>query len=82
VEPYNPNTWTPSVQRVHGLRPRNARTFSHLHATVMHHAMTQYSLKKGLKKFKKVGEEAVSKELLQLHMRDTFKPQNVKELSS
>jgi hypothetical protein len=35
-----------------------------------------------LKKFKKVREEAVSKELLQLHMRDTFKPQNVKELSS
>jgi hypothetical protein len=44
--------------------------------------MTQYSLKKGLEKFKKVGEEAVSKELLQLHMRDTFKPQNVRELSS
>jgi hypothetical protein len=48
----------------------------------MHHAMTQYSLKKGLKKFKEVGEEAVPKELLQLHMRDTFKPQNAKELST
>jgi hypothetical protein len=48
----------------------------------MHHAMTQYSLKKGLKKFKEVGEEAVSKELLQLHMRDTFKPQNAEELST
>jgi hypothetical protein len=44
--------------------------------------MTQYSLKKGLKKFKEVGEEAVSKELLQLHMRDTFKPQNAEELST
>jgi hypothetical protein len=48
----------------------------------MHHAMMQYSLKKGLKKFKEVGEEAVSKELLQLHMRDTFKPQNAEELST
>jgi hypothetical protein len=48
----------------------------------MHHAMTQYSLKKGLKKFKEVGEEAVSKELLQLHMRDTFKPQDSEELST
>jgi hypothetical protein len=48
----------------------------------MHHAMTQYSLKKGLKKFKEIGEEAVSKELLQLHMRDTFKPQNAEELST
>jgi hypothetical protein len=68
MEPYNPYTWTPSVQRVHGIRPRKGRTFSHVHATVMHHAMTQYSLKKGLKKFKEVGEEAVSKELLHLYM--------------
>jgi hypothetical protein len=68
MEPYNPGMWTPSVQQVHGIRPRKGRTFSHLHATVMHHAMTQYYLKKGLKKFKKVGEEAVSKDLLQLYM--------------
>jgi hypothetical protein len=51
------------------------------HATIMHHAMTQYSLKKGLRKFKKVGEEAVSKELKQLHMRDTFTPQDSDNLS-
>jgi hypothetical protein len=82
VEPYNPDTWTPSVQRVHVLRPRKGREYIHLHAMVMHHAMTQYSLKKGIKKFKKVGEAAVSKELMQLHMRETFTPQNVKELSS
>jgi hypothetical protein len=82
MEPYNPNTWTPSVQRVHGICPRKGRTVSQLHETVMHHAITQYYLKKGLKKFKEVGEEAVSKELLQLHMRDTCKPQNVKELTS
>jgi hypothetical protein len=43
--------------------------------------MTQYSLKKGLRKFKKVGEEAVSKELKQLHMRDTFTPQHSNNLS-
>jgi predicted protein tyrosine phosphatase len=34
-----------------------------------------------LKKLKKVGEEAVSKELLQLHMRDTFEPKDVMKLS-
>jgi hypothetical protein len=82
VAPYNPDTWTPSIQIVHGQRPRKARQYSHLHATIMHHVMTQYSLKKGLKKFKEVGEEAVSKELLQLHMRDTFKPQDTEELST
>jgi hypothetical protein len=82
VAPYNPDTLTPSIQGVHGLRPRKARQYSHLHATIMHHDMTQYSLKKGLKMFKEVGEEAVSKELLQLHMRDTFKPQRAEELST
>jgi hypothetical protein len=54
VVPYNPNTWTPSIQRVHGLRPRKGREYSHLHATIMHHAITQYSLKKGLKSSKKL----------------------------
>jgi hypothetical protein len=82
VEPYNPDTWTPSVQRVHGLCPRKGREYSHLHSTVVHYAMMQNSLKKGIKKFKKVGEAAISKELLQLHMRETFAPQNAKELSS
>jgi hypothetical protein len=82
VAPYNPYTWTPSIQRVHGLQPRKSRQYSHLHATIIHHAMTQYSLKKGLKKFKEVGKEAVSKELLQLHMRDKFKPQDAEELST
>jgi hypothetical protein len=50
------------------------------HATVIHHLMTQYSLRKELKKFQKVGEE-VSKELKQLHTRDTFAPQNSEEVS-
>jgi hypothetical protein len=53
----------------------------HSHATIMHHAMTQYSLKKGLRKFQKVGEEAVSKELKQLQMREMFTPQHSNDLS-
>jgi hypothetical protein len=74
---------TPSVQQTHGLKPRKHREYSHMfsHAAAMHHAMTQYSLRKGLKKFQKVGEEAVSKELKQIHTRDTFTPQNSEELS-
>jgi hypothetical protein len=82
-EVYHPGRMTPSIQRTHGLRPRKPRSYGHMfaHATVMHHAMTQYSLKKGLRKFQKVGEAAVSKELRQLHMRDTFTPQKVEDLS-
>jgi hypothetical protein len=77
---YHPSTMAPLIQRVHRLRPRKAREYSHMfsHATVMHHAMAQYSLKKGLRKFQKVGEAAVSKELKQLHTRDTFAPRTAK----
>jgi hypothetical protein len=55
---YHPDSMTSSVQRTHGLRPRKPRDYSHIfsHATVLQHAMTQYSLRKGLKKFQKVGE--------------------------
>jgi hypothetical protein len=72
---------TPSVQRVHGLRPRKPRDYSHMHVNIVHHAMTQYSLKKGRKKIKGKSEDAVSKELLQLHMKDTSAPRVGKELS-
>jgi hypothetical protein len=50
---------TPSVQRAYGLIPKRARDYSHMfsHATIMHHATTQYSLKKGLRKLQKVGED-------------------------
>jgi hypothetical protein len=53
---YHPDSMTPSIQTVHGLHPRKQRDYSHIHshATIMHHAMTQYSLKKGLRKFQKV----------------------------
>ena len=48
---------------------------------IAHYIMAQYSLKAGMKKFKDRGKEAVSKELSQLHLRDTFEPINLKELS-
>jgi hypothetical protein len=73
---------TPSVQIIYGIRPRKQKDYIHMHTYLVHHAMIQYSLKIGLKKFQNKGEEAVSKELLQLHIRDTFKPQDAKELSA
>jgi hypothetical protein len=45
----------------------------HPHAHIVHPMLTQHSLMSDLKKFQKKGEWAVSKELLQLHMRYTFK---------
>jgi hypothetical protein len=63
---YHPDTMTPSMQSTYGLRPRLARDYIHMHANIVHHAMTQYSLNKGLRKFQKEGEKAVEKELEQL----------------
>ena len=44
-------------------------------------AMTQYSLKKGLKKFGDKAEDAITKEFLQLHLMQTFRPELASELS-
>jgi Reverse transcriptase (RNA-dependent DNA polymerase) len=46
-----------------------------------HYAMTQLSLKAGLKAFGKKGQQGVFKELSQLHWRDTFEPLVLKDLS-
>jgi hypothetical protein len=67
-EVYHPDTMTPSIQSTYGLRPRRARDYIHMHANIVHHAMTQYSLSKGLRKFQKEGEKSVEKELEQLHI--------------
>jgi hypothetical protein len=48
---------------------------------VAHHIMTQYSMKAGIKRFKERGEAAVTKELSQLHFRDTFEPIHPKKLN-
>jgi hypothetical protein len=78
---YHPDTITPPVQSTYGLRPKMARDNSHLHANIVHHAMTQYSLNRGLQKFREKGEKAVEKELGQLHMKETFSPVQVGDLS-
>ena len=48
---------------------------------VVHYKMTQLSMKAGQKRWENKGKQAISKELLQLHMQDTFRPINSKNLS-
>ena len=48
---------------------------------VVHYAMTQLSMKAGLKRWRTKGSQAVSNELSQLHLQDTFRPINPKSLS-
>ena len=41
---------------------------------VAHHVVTKFSVKEGINIFKERGEQSVSTELTQLHLRDTFEP--------
>ena len=47
-------------------------TYSDVLPKIVHTVMTQLALKKGLEAFGDRGKEAVSSELLQIHMQDTF----------
>jgi hypothetical protein len=49
---------------------------------VAHIVMVQYSMMAGMKQFKQHGEDTVSKELSQLHFRDTFEPINPRDLTN
>jgi hypothetical protein len=79
-EVFHPNTTTPSVQSTYALRPKRSRDYSHLHANIVHHAMTQYYLNKGLRKFKEKGEKVIEKDLEELHIEGTLTPVNVVDL--
>ena len=41
---------------------------------IIHCALTQMSMKRGLRKFKQKGKNTVTAELEQLHRRDAFRP--------
>jgi hypothetical protein len=62
------------------LRPRRPRDYSHLHATLEHTVMTQYSMKKGIKLFGSGGMDAVLQELKQLYDQDVIQPVHAKAL--
>ena len=66
------STLKTSTQAVNGMdRLRNNWNQDYIYrfASVMHHTMAQVSLKRGLKKFKEKGENAITKELPQNHTR-------------
>jgi hypothetical protein len=60
----------------------NITTAEEKKAIIFQLVMTQLALKTGLKKFKERGETAVTNELTQLHMMETFTPQDATKLTS
>jgi hypothetical protein len=65
----------------HDLRPRRKPTDKYNTATLEHFAMTQYSVKKGLRLFGEAGKEAVYSEMLQLHEMDVVEPKKANMLT-
>eukprot|EP00957_Ditylum_brightwellii_P165135 12573115-Ditylum_brightwellii.AAC.1 len=89
-KPINPNI-NSTERRVYNLRSRKKYKTNHDGEYEMDRddmdditcfALTQYSLKQGLKKFQQAGEDAVKEEFLQLHNKETFKPIAPDELTS
>ena len=56
------------------LRARKPRDYGHLHMTLEHTAMTQYTLERGLKEFGDDGVQAVAKEMRQWHDQEVLEP--------
>ena len=83
---HHPQITSPNERRIYNLRLIKPRkhpvVVRYAHAQIVHYVMTQYSLSKGLKKFKKVGDVEVEKELNQLHTKSTFAPMNVAKMSN
>ena len=76
----HPALQVPTVEHTYNLRqgkhPRTDYTSRYgFQATIIHCALTQLSMKRGLKKIKKKGENAVTAELEQLHRRETHSDQ-------
>ena len=78
----------PTERRTFNLSPRKLRNYDkHLgvddyaHVQVVRYAMTQYSPRKDINKFKKVKEAEVENDLKKLHTKITFTPTNVSGMS-
>ena len=70
----SPESQTPLVQSTFGLKPHQKRDCSFCDAHVIHHVMTQVSLKQGLKKWPKESDAVVNKEMSQMHEKSVFEP--------
>ena len=70
----------PGAER-YNLRAQRPRDYAHLHTTLAHTVMTQYSMKKGIAEFGEDGVEAVLSELKQLHDRKVLEPKAAGDLT-
>ena len=82
----HPDLHVPAEEHTYILRQRDnwQPGYTHIYgfqATIIHYALTQLSMKRGLNKFKQKGEKVVTAEIEQLHRRDSFRPVRTENLS-
>jgi hypothetical protein len=65
----------------YNLRARKPRDYGHLHTTLEHTAMTQFTMERGLKEVGEDGVQAVAKEMKQLHDREVLEPKDANEMT-
>ena len=73
----HPDLQVPTVQHTYKLRQRRNLRPDYTNrygfqSTIIHYALTQLLMKRGLNKFKQKGKKMVTAELEQLHRRDAF----------
>ena len=73
----HPDLQVPTVEHKYNLwqRKHPQTDYTNIYgfqSTIIHYALTQQSMKRGLDKFKKKGENAVTAKLEQLHRSDAF----------
>jgi hypothetical protein len=78
---YVPEDGTTGYININTAEETKAMTEEERNVHIFHLVMTQFALKTGLKQFKKRGELAVTNELTQLHMMETFIPQDATKLT-
>ena len=82
----NPDLQVPTVEHTYNLRIRRNPSPDYTNkyrfqATIIHCALTQLSMKRGLNKFKQKGKETVTAELEQIHRRYAFRPVRTENLT-
>ena len=78
---FDPNSMTPAEQRVYRRSPINTRSKGKHDDLLIHYAMTQISMKKGLKLYGEKAKTSVANELKQLHTMESFEPVDKRQLT-
>ena len=77
----NPDLLSPSTQSTFGMNNQQAQDHCFSYSNTVHYAMTQLSLRQGLREWKELAVEAVTSELQQMHDKNVYAPVMANDLT-